>query len=246
MSSSVNGSNGHVDGSSSVPTTPEEWRAALESLPSTPDKIPAFFFGHGSPMLQWPADLPHRMGGATFETNGPNGPLAKFLADFGPALLEKYKPKGIVVFSAHWETRGERLGTRLAIAEMPDWQTTDGFIFAVTDYGNSQPLLMDYFGFDPALYKLKFVSDGSSELSARVVELFKEAGMPARATKVSESRGRDGRGFNGPGFDHGVFIPFRIMFGHEFHDIPIVQASIDESLNPESNWAIGRAISKLR
>lgn len=30
--------------------------------------------------------------------------------DFGPALLSKYKPKGIVVFSAHWETLGERLG----------------------------------------------------------------------------------------------------------------------------------------
>ena len=41
---------------------------------------------------------------------GPTGPLATFLKDFGPALLSKYKPKGIVVFSAHWDTSGERLG----------------------------------------------------------------------------------------------------------------------------------------
>lgn len=41
---------------------------------------------------------------------GPKGQLASFLRDFGPSLLKKYKPKGIVVFSAHWETAGERLG----------------------------------------------------------------------------------------------------------------------------------------
>jgi aromatic ring-opening dioxygenase catalytic subunit (LigB family) len=29
----------------------------------------------------------------------------------GPALLAKYQPKGILVFSAHWETNGEQLGT---------------------------------------------------------------------------------------------------------------------------------------
>ena len=47
------------------------------------------------------------------DSHGPNGPLARFLGDFGPALLEKYKPKGILVFSAHWETDGERLGAFL-------------------------------------------------------------------------------------------------------------------------------------
>jgi aromatic ring-opening dioxygenase catalytic subunit (LigB family) len=41
---------------------------------------------------------------------GPEGDLAKFLRDFGPVLKAKYKPKGIVVFSAHWETIGVRHG----------------------------------------------------------------------------------------------------------------------------------------
>ena len=41
---------------------------------------------------------------------GPRGPLAEFLRDFGPALLHKYKPQAVVVFSAHWETSGERQG----------------------------------------------------------------------------------------------------------------------------------------
>ena len=56
----------------------------------------------------------------------------------------------------------------------------------------------------------------------------------------------DGRGFQGPGLDHGVFVPFRLMFGEEFRSVPIVQASIDASLSPESNWNLGKAITKLR
>jgi aromatic ring-opening dioxygenase catalytic subunit (LigB family) len=32
------------------------------------------------------------------------GPHSQFLQLFGRFLLQKYKPKAIVVFSAHWET----------------------------------------------------------------------------------------------------------------------------------------------
>jgi hypothetical protein len=34
----------------------EAWRKNLDELPSTPEKIPAFFFGHGSPALAFPPD----------------------------------------------------------------------------------------------------------------------------------------------------------------------------------------------
>lgn len=49
-----------------------------------------------------------------------------------------------------------------------------------------------------------------------------------------------------PGFDHGVFVPFRLMFGEDFTDIPIIEASLDGSLDPLKNWAVGQAVSKLR
>ncbi|KAF4578575.1 hypothetical protein EYR36_000382 [Pleurotus pulmonarius] len=205
----------------------QPWKAALDALPSTPDNIPAFFFAHGSPMLATPSNGGHAVFGSRqglMEYQGPNGPLANFLRDFGPALLEKYKPKGIVVFSAHWESP-QRL---------------------VTDYGDENPLLMDYYGFSPELYQLKFKSRGDKTLANRVVELFKEAGLPARTTPRTEARGEDGRGYTGPGLDHGVFVPFRIMFGDEFTSIPIVQASIDSSLKPSDNWKVGAAVRKLR
>ncbi|KAJ7750606.1 Extradiol aromatic ring-opening dioxygenase [Mycena metata] len=199
------------------------WRAKLDSLPATSDKIPSFFFGHGSPLLT--STNSGRFGGDVAKWAGANGPLATFLKDFGPVLLEKYQPKGIVVFSAHWETNDERL---------------------VTDYGDENPLLMDYYGFQPELYQLKFKSRGDSALSRRVVDLYKEAGQSARLSPKLENRGSDGRGFEGPGLDHGVFIPFRLMFGDEFVRIPIVQVSIDSSLDPETNWVLGKAVAKLR
>ncbi|CAL1704287.1 unnamed protein product [Somion occarium] len=207
-----------------LPKTQVEWRQALDDLPSTPDNIPAFFFGHGSPMLAMPEG-----GGGGFASvlkhAGSKGPLANFLRDFGPALLEKYKPKGIVVFSAHWETYGERL---------------------VTDYGEENPLLMDYYGFQPELYQLQFKSRGDSRISQRIVKAFQEAGQLARTTTKLEARGEDGRGFSGPGLDHGVFVPFRLMFGEQFLDIPIVQVSFDGSLDPAKNWAVGQAVEALR
>ena len=138
----------------------------------------------------------------------------------------------------------------------------------VTDYGDENPLLMDYFGFSPEFYELKFSSRGDATFSRRVLELFHQvpylspplphtfltihrtrspqAGVRARLTGPNEARGMDGRGFQGPGLDHGVFIPFRLMFGEEFRSVPIVQASIDSSLSPESNWNLGKAIAKLR
>ena len=93
-----------------LPKAPEEWKKALDALPANPTRIPAFFFGHGSPLLAFPEEATAGPRAGVVKHAGPKGPLANFLRDFGPALLEKYQPKAIVVFSAHWETTGERLG----------------------------------------------------------------------------------------------------------------------------------------
>jgi aromatic ring-opening dioxygenase catalytic subunit (LigB family) len=145
----------------SVPKSQPEWRKSLEDLPETPQNIPAFFFAHGSPMLVYHDPK------AELE---PKVSLGAFLRDFGPALLKKYQPKGIVVFSAHWETAGERLGEPhyLRLREVTIIRSV------VTDYGEENPLLMDYYGFPPELYQLEFKSRGDSALANRVVELYKE------------------------------------------------------------------------
>ena len=81
-------------------------------------------------MLQMPEDSLRFRGSPMGDSHGPKGPLARFLADFGPALLEKYKPKGILVFSAHWETDGERLGEcTLCASQVPFRSNLTSFAF---------------------------------------------------------------------------------------------------------------------
>ncbi|KAF8594161.1 Extradiol ring-cleavage dioxygenase class III enzyme subunit B [Ceratobasidium sp. AG-I] len=209
-----------------TPTTDEGWKAALAALPSAEEnngKIPAFFFAHGSPMLLREPEKTGRF--ANVSAQASKGPLARFLELFGPALLEKYKPKGIVVFSAHWEHPEEVL---------------------VTNYEDN-PLLMDYYGFEKSMYDVKFKSRGDAALSARTVAAIKEYGLKSRTLGTIESRGRDGReNMPGTGFDHGVFVPFKLMFGDEFTSVPIVEVSQDESLSPDRNWEIGKAVDALR
>ena len=98
-----------------LPLIRSAWQDRLATLPGSPDAIPSFFFGHGSPLLAFSSDLAERdtRRQSVIKHIGPEGPLANFLRDFGPALLAKYQPKGILVFSAHWETKGEKLGTSL-------------------------------------------------------------------------------------------------------------------------------------
>lgn len=45
--------------------------------------------------------------------------------------------------------------------------------------------------------------------------------------------------------DHGVFVPFKLMF-KDASPIPIIQVSIDASLSPQKEWALGAALEELR
>jgi aromatic ring-opening dioxygenase catalytic subunit (LigB family) len=92
-------------------------------------------------------------------------------------------------------------------------------------------LIYDYTGFPPHTYKLQYPAPGSPALAQRLVELLSAAGLPARA---DHSRG----------FDHGIFIPFLLLFPNA--DIPIVPLSLQQNLDPAQHLAAGRALRSLR
>ncbi|GAA5881685.1 hypothetical protein JCM3774_005337 [Rhodotorula dairenensis] len=220
-------STGRDDGAE-VNHTPELWRAQLAALPSLDELggvLPSIFLAHGSPMLIHPPHLADARGGPLNEVQGPTGGLANFLKDLGPAVMEKYRPKAIVVLSAHWETPGGGI---------------------VTDYGEKNPLLFDYFGFPTELYEVEFNSRGDHAVAERVVQVLRAAGVAsARLTTKLEARGQDGRGFEGPGLDHGVFVPFIKMFG-KTAPIPIIEVSIPSDLSPSTQHRFGAALAPLR
>jgi len=103
---------------------------------------------------------------------------------------------------------------------------------AYTVTANAQPpLIFDYYGFPPHTYQLKFPAPGSPTLAARIVDLLQGAGLPA-----AEDAQR--------GFDHGVFIPMKLVTPDA--DIPVVQLSLHNGLSPAEHMAAGKALEPLR
>lgn len=93
------------------------------------------------------------------------------------------------------------------------------------------PLLFDYYGFPEHTYRLEYPAPGSPELARRVLGLLSDAGIPAG---MNTERG----------LDHGVFIPFMLIYPDA--DIPIVQLSMKAGLDPAAHIRAGQALSALR
>jgi aromatic ring-opening dioxygenase catalytic subunit (LigB family) len=92
-------------------------------------------------------------------------------------------------------------------------------------------LLFDYYGFPEHTYRLKYPALGAPELEPRVRELLGEAGFELDV---------DGK----RGLDHGVFVPFLLVYPNA--DVPILQLSLQQSLDPAVHLAMGRALAPLR
>lgn len=102
--------------------------------------------------------------------------------------------------------------------------------FTVTS-GEKPELIFDYYGFPEHTYQLTYPVPGNPALARRVTGLLKNAGLTAR-----EDAER--------GFDHGMFIPLKLMFPQA--DIPVVQLSLGMDLDPKSHLAVGEALAPLR
>jgi aromatic ring-opening dioxygenase catalytic subunit (LigB family) len=92
-------------------------------------------------------------------------------------------------------------------------------------------LLFDYHGFPEHTYRLKYPVAGALELEPRVRSLLADAGLDLG----TESK---------RGLDHGVFVPFLLIYPDA--DVPIMQLSLQQSLDPGVHLAIGRALAPLR
>jgi len=102
--------------------------------------------------------------------------------------------------------------------------------FSVT--GHARPgLIYDYSGFPAHTYELTYPAPGDRALAERIVQLLGEAGAQAR---VDPQRG----------YDHGVFIPLKLMFPKA--EVPVVQLSLRHDMDPAAHIAAGRALAALR
>jgi aromatic ring-opening dioxygenase catalytic subunit (LigB family) len=102
---------------------------------------------------------------------------------------------------------------------------------AVTLQTAAKPrLFYDYYGFPPQAYQITYPAPGNPAMAERIAALLEAAGIPTR---------RDPQ----RGFDHGVFIPLKLMYPAA--DIPTLQLSLLEGLDPAAHLALGRALRPL-
>ena len=98
--------------------------------------------------------------------------------------------------------------------------------------GKQRPeLIFDYYGFPPHTYELTYPAPGAPELAERVARLLDGRQLDAG---VDAERG----------FDHGVFIPLKLMFPEA--DIPVIQMSLRSDMEPGAHIDAGRALVELR
>lgn len=95
----------------------------------------------------------------------------------------------------------------------------------------SSSLIYDYNGFPKAAYEIKYPVSGAPELANKVFNLLTSVGI---AAKLDDQRG----------FDHGVFVPLKLMYPQA--NIPCVQLSLVNSLQPQQHIQIGKALANLR
>jgi aromatic ring-opening dioxygenase catalytic subunit (LigB family) len=93
------------------------------------------------------------------------------------------------------------------------------------------PMYYDYYGFPPESYQITWPAPGHPQLAARVQELLGTAGFK---TATDAQRG----------YDHGTFVPLKLTYPEA--NVPVVQLSLKQGLDPEEHLAMGRALAPLR
>lgn len=96
--------------------------------------------------------------------------------------------------------------------------------------GAKPGLIYDYYGFPEESYTIQYPCKGEPLLASRIHKALGNAGIDARLD--------DGRGF-----DHGLFVPLKILYPEA--DIPCVQLSLVNSLQPIGHIQIGQALRNL-
>lgn len=92
------------------------------------------------------------------------------------------------------------------------------------------PLVYDYYGFAPEAYEIDYPAPGEPQIAK---ELW--AGLEAKGihSQLDERWG----------FDHGMYIPLKLMYPAA--QIPCVQISLINGMNPSAHINLGRALNEI-
>jgi aromatic ring-opening dioxygenase catalytic subunit (LigB family) len=147
----------------------------------------------------------------------------------GPCFFMNWNPPHTWDKLKAWlEKLGESLQRPKAVVVISGHWEADAFSATSNPY---PPLIYDYYGFPEHTYRIEYPAPGAPELAREIHELLAQEEIVARSDPAR-------------GFDHGVFIPFKVIYPNA--DVPIVQLSLKSGLDPAAHIQVGRALAPLR
>jgi 4,5-DOPA dioxygenase extradiol len=120
------------------------------------------------------------------------------------------RPRAVVVVSAHGLS--------------PDGQ-------AAVTAGPAPPLVYDFGGFPPELYRIQYPCPGQPALAGKIADRLASLSLQVQLRE-------DG------GIDHGVWVPLARLFPGA--DVPVVQVTMPYPSSPRVIYEMGRALAPLR
>ncbi len=97
--------------------------------------------------------------------------------------------------------------------------------------GENPGMIYDYHGFPEETYSVSYPAPGAPWLAKQVQSLLTQAGLTAQ---LDAERG----------FDHGMYCPMVVAYPDA--DIPVVQLSLRQGLDPQEHLSLGHALAPLR
>ncbi len=132
--------------------------------------------------------------------------------------------QAMIDFMTHLPQRLERPEAILVVSA--HWEENAATLLSAPQ----PPMFYDYYGFPPQAYQITYPAPGHPALAERLAALLEKNGIPSR---LDAQRG----------FDHGVFIPLKLMYPAA--DIPVIQLPLLRGLNAAAHIALGKALREL-
>lgn len=143
--------------------------------------------------------------------------------------LPMFEPSEVAALSKFLQSLPHELGAtpRSLLVISAHWEEPVTTVMS----GTHPPLFYDYYGFPPEAYTITWPAPGDPHLAEHTREILSRAGF-----ETAEDPDR--------GFDHGTFIPLKVMYPQA--NVPTVQLSLIEGLDPATHMALGEALASLR
>lgn len=129
-------------------------------------------------------------------------------------------------FSKSWSQMGIALQRpRAILCISAHWETSGVYVTAM----DRPRTIHDFYGFPQKLYEVSYPASGSPELATAIVKILGKSHIMLD---------------HAWGLDHGCWSVLYSMFPDA--DIPVIQLSLDRSLEPQGHYNLGKQLSVLR